>query len=402
MHITNLELGIRTIASMNEDEFTHWLRKSLSNGPHPFKTAPDDYNATALSELPSLLPIDLSIRFRTSLSNLLVSFSSRPSDWREEETEELLVLASLIGTNAVPGREPCDLGFTISIAQLVSSKWEAFTKLSNKIQARVLGLLRSGPIHLHPAFWMKLSKRSRMEYATVAWRGLLRDDWLTACSRILCKIPDTDSSRRAIKNHAVFAAEHLKHSDGAEKLSQLRAAMFLARPGIQNELIECLSSSGIRLIPQKNGKILFPVHTEVTSLLSSYRLKFHRVASHPLGEIIEVPLKDAPKIIILLEAFELAIHSGETEHWRLISIAENYQRAHLSLSAGYFVKSKPKRKTSKQSSGPLSRPLVNKAKKEGFDPEDSVKKQITGIIIDATSYFKQPQSTTQKTSRKTS
>ncbi|HEV7404952.1 MAG TPA: hypothetical protein VGO11_18560 [Chthoniobacteraceae bacterium] len=185
--------------------------------------------------MPGTLPLVLATRFQTALTLLLKRFASQPTAWPAGEVEQLLALADALGTRAMPGREPWDLGLEFSLKPLVESRPADFDALPIRLRLNTLALLGANPCTLPGEFWQRLYDRDP-EYRPAAWRGMLRCDWSRAC-RCLSTYPPSETALRPLVHHARYAMQRIQKDESGHLRLQFSQGLGAAH-GRVRQVIE--------------------------------------------------------------------------------------------------------------------------------------------------------------------
>jgi hypothetical protein len=151
----------------------------------------------------------------------------------------------LLGTRALPGCEPWELGLAFSLKPLIESRPIVFDGLPAQLRLRMLALLGANPCTLSGEFWERLYHR-RPEYQSPAWRGMLRVDWDRACAH-LADFPHDDSALRSLRHHARFALQRIQKDETGHLRIGFSRAIRTAHPAVRTVIEEEARKMGVSL-----------------------------------------------------------------------------------------------------------------------------------------------------------
>ena len=226
---------------MNVPEAAAWLRRALAGEPGPWQFLPGELPAAALASLPQHVTVRQADRMESALTLLLRIFAEQPETWKDAEAKELLSLASLLGSAALPGHRPWGLALGLSLKPLVEWRRDVFEQMPLNRRLSILVLLATGDISIGSNLWEDLG--AQPDYRLVAWRGLLRADWTRACAFLPLLLDDA-----RLRYHVRRAVELMQADESGQRRKEMEAALPKAVPAVAELIQKEAAKAGIRMV----------------------------------------------------------------------------------------------------------------------------------------------------------
>jgi hypothetical protein len=303
-------LRLSFLSDMTESHMLEWMKKALEGNLSPLILPPGDYPSTELASIPRELKGDTLSRYRTVLTLLLKEFAEDLSSWNAEASDELIALAGLLGSSALPGRDPWDLGLSFSLAPLVDHRAQWFDEsFPEDRRLRILALLAGGSELFGSTFWKGIGLR-RVEYRCVAWRGMLRDaDWSEACAW-MAVLPDDERSLETLRYYIRYAALRILRDEAGVLRRNMQNALPKVRERVKILVIEEAAKVGVDLRKREEAPP-----------------KIMRALGRWLEDAVQSQALKPATVLHLKSAMDFAARQGDLESpIEAVGFAENYLR----------------------------------------------------------------------------